>query len=566
MFHGTLTVVSRVNAGAEGELRAALRALDEAIQARAPHPLRGIEELYFAHWGISGSTTPDASPTASGERLLLFGADVRLSDSLHGLAQRRAAVTLLVDRLAAQDPKTVQLFDALYSHCEGYPDRGLRDPDQVKHYLLAHAVPYNTRHVDFAYRVAAVPEIRELVHVRERVEDYLNDPHRASFLGLLSPPSIRGSLLEHVGPHLAPVMGSGWRRALDAALRTAALATLTYLPLDTPLRLLFELKQRLTPPRKTVERVTVPDWLREQIEARQGPVQNSMILVSDAPDTWWGRLRQVFFMALVNWRLKRNVVGLNDIRTIHMARWALFTQGSRRRLIFMVTYDESWESYIDAFVDHEDVNTFLKLIWSGATGFPSGLPFVEPFKQWIRSVQCPTQAYYSAFLHGGEHPQPFALTDLHELSELRRVLAARASPGVEDEATHRALSAYLEQGRFPYQDKLLSPRQALGVLWAQLRTALHLPIPISRSAPHATATQMDLVDAPPLARGHRPEASPAPTPPAEAGRRSGPRRVWLQAHGGRHLPGPEARGRRPGTSVAAGDPEGRAHDSGSDPT
>ena len=563
MFHGTLTVITKIRPDAVEDLRLALKRLDQSIQAREPHPLREIDELYFAHWGISGDAPPCDPPST--DCYLLFGADLRLTRSLHGREQLRAAVTLLVDRIAAQAPGVAAVFDALYTHCEDYPLQGMSDPERVKQYLITHAAPYNTRHIDFAYRVATVPDIRELTTARARVEGYLNERHRFPFLERWGEASVRGALREQFDARFTRVSDSEWRRSLSAALRTAALATLTYFPLDAPLRMLFQLKNRLARPRKTVEHVTVPDSLRERIEARQGPVQNSMILVSDVPGSWLGRFRQWFFMTLINWRLQRNVVGLNDIRTIHFARWALFQRGTRRQLLFMVTYDESWESYIDAFVDHEDVNTFLKLIWRGTKGFPSGLPFVAPFKQWIRSVQCPSLVHYSAFLHGGERPQPFALTDLHELSELRRVLATEGARGVEAEASQRALEVFLQEGRFPYQDKLLSPRQSAALLWGQLRTALRPLFTSSRSVPHATAAPMDLVPARTAPRGHRSEGS-APYATGEAGRRPGTHRVWLQTHGGRHLPAAQARGRRTGTSVAARDPEGRAHDGGTDPS
>lgn len=489
MHHGTLTVVTALRPDAVEDARRALEELSRAIQARAPHPFRNIPELYFAHWGIGGDEFREGRPPEAHEdRCLLMGADLRLEHSLRGRKQMRAAVDLLVDRLAAQPSRLRAMFDALYSHCEDYPARGLGSSLLVKHYLLAHAVPYNTRHIDFAYRVASVEDVRELVALRTRVEECLNEPSRERWVERSGAEGVLRALRHRLAPSLSRLSGPVWQHELRAALRTAALTTLAYLPVDVPLRLLLRLKNRFARPRTTHTGLTVePDAVREGIEARQGPVQNSMILVTAVPEHWLGALRQRFFMALINWRLLRNVVGLNDTRTIHIARWALFKQGARRQLLFMVTYDESWEAYMDTFLDHEDMSSFLKLIWSGSRGFPSGLPFVEPFKRWVRCVQCPTQAHYSAFLHAGARPQPFALTDLQEFFALRRVLSPDSTARREVAAEQRALDAFLEQGRLPYQDKCLSPRQATRLLWEQRHPSPPVSLPTHRSEDHVTA-------------------------------------------------------------------------------
>lgn len=567
MFHGTLSIITKIRPEAVEGLTSTLRELDRTIQARQAHPLRGIPALYFAHWGILGGAPWDGPPAGPREECyLLFGADLRLSASLHGRRQLRAALELLVDALAAQSSLTGDTtFDELYAHCEGYPAAGLARPEQIKEYLLKHAVPYNTRHVDFAYRVASVPAIREMQAVRTEAEAYLNNPYRRPFLERLETSSVYDDLRGHLGPHLARVTTPEWERNQRAALLEAALATLTYLLVDKPLRLLVQLKNRLARPRQTVEHVTSPDALREQIEARQGPVQNSMILVTDVPDGALGRLQQRFFMGLVNWRLKRNLVGMNDMRVIHFARWAVFQRGAKRQLLFIVTYDESWEAYIDAFVDHADVSNFLKLIWGGSKGFPSGQPFVEPFKEWIRGVQCPTLVHYSALLHGEGSPTAVAVTDLHESLELRRLLAVKDSGRPENEPMRRALNAYLEQGRFPYQEKLLSLRHAVSLVQERLRsTHRHSTHPLHRRIPHVTDRKLGILRAQIPLRSRRSEGSPSPVA-REAGRRPGAHRPWLQAHGGRRLPAVEDPGRGFVPRLAPGDPERGTHDGGGDP-
>lgn len=507
MRHGTLTVITKIHPEAIGSLTAFLKGLDRTIQAREPHPFQAIEELYFAHWGISAGVPWDGQQPAPPEDCyLIFAADLRLSDALRGQKQVHAALTLLVDRLCLHAARTGdKTFDALYGHCEGYPASGLNEPEAVQAYLKRHAVVCRSRHVDFAYRAATVPGIRMLADVRAQAEQYLNDRHRVPFLERMGAASVHAALREHLSPRLQAVSTPQWEQSLGSSLLEAALATLSFLLVDPPLHLLIQLKNRFQKPSKTEATVTSPDASREAFEMRQGPIQNSMILVTDLPPTFVGKLRQRFIMRLVNWRLKRNLVGLNDIRAIHCARWVLFRRGTKRQLLFVVTYDDSWEAYIDSFVDQEDVSAFLKLIWEGSPGFPPGQPFVEPFKEWIRSVQCPTQAYYSAFLHGEASPAPLALTDLHEFLALRQALT-------ETSPERQALETFLEQGRFPYPEKFLSPRQAASLLLNRALSPLRFKSTPFRSNSHGIPRTMALPRAPGAGITRAPQPSPTASP------------------------------------------------------
>ncbi|SET72999.1 hypothetical protein [Stigmatella erecta] len=514
MRHGTLTVVTKIHPEAIGSLTAFLKELDRTIQAREPHPFQAIEDLYFAHWGISAGVPWDGQQPAPPEDCyLIFAADLRLSDTLHGKKQVRAALTLLVDQLCLHAARTGdQTFDALYGHCEGYPASGLNEPEAVQAYLQRHAVACNSRHVDFAYRAATSSGIRMLADMRTQAEHYLNDRHRAPFLERMEAASVHAALREHLSPRLRAVSTPRWEQSMLSSRLEAALATLSFLPIDPPLGLLIQLKNRLQRPPRTAAPITSPDASREACEARQGPIQNSMILVTDLPPTRAGKLRQRLIMRLVNWRLKRNLVGLNDIRAIHFARWVLIQRGTKRQLLFVVTYDDSWEAYIDSFVDQEDVSAFLKLIWGGSPGFPPGLPFVEPFKAWIRSVQCPTLAHYSAFLHGEAPPAPLALTDLHEFLSLRQALAQENLASPETGPERQALETFLEQGRFPYPEKFLGPRQAASLLLNRALSPFRLKPTTSRSTAHVIPRKMAVLRAPGTGATRPSRSSPAASP------------------------------------------------------
>jgi hypothetical protein len=481
MFNGTLTLITRIRPEAVEALANLLRVMDHRIEAGEPHPFDGMDSVHFAHWAILG-LPPGATPARlpAGKCYLLLGADLCLVGDPPARARLAAIVEQLVDGLAARrTTHGVVLFDALYRHCEGYPEAGLSQPSAVKEYLLRNAVNYTARHVDFAYRVTTVQGVRDIMRLRGDTERFLDAPSLRPGLENHSPLEVHRALRYHVAGHAALLTAREWDRRLAAARFKAARSTALLALPGLVLKLVITGAEKLRKKRVAPERPVVPDAVREEIEARQYPVQNSMILVTAIPDRWLARLKQRFFLRLVNLRLQRNVVGLNDIRTIHFARWVAFERGGEKQLLFMVTYDESWDAYIDSFIDNEDVSSFLKAIWSPTKGFPLSKPFVEPFKQWIRSVQCPTRAWYSAYRHG-KTPLPvgtaagISVTDLHEALQLRRVLARESLRGLRNLRERWAMRTYLEQGRFPYEKKLMGAGEVAFHILATLLSRLRL--------------------------------------------------------------------------------------------
>jgi len=462
MFNGTLTLITQVLPESVEALARLLQGMDQRIEAGEPHPFDGMEIVHFAHWAILG-LPPRGAPNArpAGKCYLLLGADLCLPGDPPRRARLEATVEQFVAALAARRASPgVALFDELYRHCVGYPTAGLSQPRAVKEYLLCNAVDYLARHVDFAYRVTTVKGVREIMRLRGDAERFLDAPSLRPRLEDLSPSQVHEALRYHVAENASLLSDPDWDRRLAAARFKAARSTALLALPGIALALVLKAAAKLRRKRPPSERIVVPDAAREEIEAREYPVQNSMILVTAIPDGWLARHKQRFFLRLVNLRLQRNVVGLNDIRTIHCARWVPFDRDGEKQLIFMVAYDESWDAYIDSFVDNEDVCAFLKAIWSPTRGFPQSKPFVEPFKQWIRSVQCPTRAWYSAYRHG-KTPLPvgtaagISVTDLHEALQLRRVLARESLRGLRNLRERGAMKTYLEQGRFPFQQKLM---------------------------------------------------------------------------------------------------------------
>ncbi|MDY7231485.1 hypothetical protein [Hyalangium rubrum] len=468
IFNGTLTLITQVKPEAVEPLAALLRQLDQEMRTQEAHPFDGLEAIHFAHWSILE------------HRYLLFGADLCLEGAPPGKKARlQACVEQFVATLAKpRNADCAATFDTLYSHCVDYPGPLQSHPGKVTDYLRLNAVDYTARHVDFAYRVAPVRGIREIMKLRSAVEQHLDTPSLGSRPEQLEPrqvhETLRGKLEKLLSGELSDVR---WERDLAAAQFEAASIRLGYLVPGFLLGLVVNALERLRKKEHTREYPEVSDRTRREIEARQQPVQNSMILITAIPESWFARKKQRFFLKLINLRLQRNVVGLNDIRTIHFARWLTFERNGQRRLIFMVAYDESWDAYIDSFIDNDDVSRFLKAIWSPTKGFPQGIPFVEPFKEWIRSVQSPTLAWYSAYRHGktrlhADTSVGISVTDLHEALQLRRVLTRPSLHGLGNTLARHMLKTFLEQGRFPFQKKLMSVGESSYLVLAVLLSRL----------------------------------------------------------------------------------------------
>ncbi|MCD2322760.1 hypothetical protein LQ953_01875 [Sphingomonas sp. IC-56] len=91
---------------------------------------------------------------------------------------------------------------------------------------------------------------------------------------------------------------------------------------------------------------------------------------------------------------------LGSMRTIHFAHWARVNNGSR--LMFFSNFDQTWESYLDDFI--EKAHAGLTLAWSCGVGFPptrflvkDGASHGSQFKQWARHSMTVSRFWYSAY-------------------------------------------------------------------------------------------------------------------------------------------------------------------------
>lgn len=91
---------------------------------------------------------------------------------------------------------------------------------------------------------------------------------------------------------------------------------------------------------------------------------------------------------------------LGSMRTVHFAHWAFVNNGSR--LMFFSNFDQSWESYLDDFIEKAHVG--LTLAWGCGVGFPptrfliqDGASHGRKFKAWARHSMAVSRFWYSAY-------------------------------------------------------------------------------------------------------------------------------------------------------------------------
>ncbi|WP_163864600.1 hypothetical protein [Myxococcus eversor] len=504
MRHGTSTVITRVLPGK----REALDDLLSSVAKARRELFEGVPGLHFARW-----TVVDLGPKAAPARdpRLIFGADAVLDTrSTKAEALDREVLRALVhwwSTLHQRGAQAAHLFDALYRNCAGYPEAGLAEPEAVEDYLVHHRAPAVTRHVDFAYRFQSPEDLRASVDALRAVNEHLDAraPQLEETPWTGRPrqmPDLHHELRDVARAAAPGLEDSGWKERLATARDSAAASTLTYAVYRYAWALpgIYLLKARMWLHARKHPDARPISWPAHGMgdapaipPVSDAMVQNPMVHVArivDAPGTL--ALAQLALRS-VNLRLKRYVVGLNHVQTIHCARWLVYSDEDGRgphHLIFFSNYDDTWESYIDAFVDHADVRGFLELIWSKTEGFPAKtrgidptmpkerLP-VEPFKHWLRAHEVPTRVWYSAALDGTPRQRHSVLL-LHNALRLRELLTReRMDQPLKDRGARKALAAFMSRGACDAGRPLLRPLalivHSLSALLAPLRQGRREP-------------------------------------------------------------------------------------------
>jgi hypothetical protein len=109
----------------------------------------------------------------------------------------------------------------------------------------------------------------------------------------------------------------------------------------------------------------------------------------------------IFVLAAIDYSTRHifNRGRLARVTSIQFARWVFLDD--KRRVIFASNYDGSLESYMDDFINK--VGFGLNIVFSNGIGYPrtnwlvlDGAKDEQPFKEYLRRHQMPTQVWYNA--------------------------------------------------------------------------------------------------------------------------------------------------------------------------
>ncbi|HLL52098.1 MAG TPA: hypothetical protein VK447_01045 [Myxococcaceae bacterium] len=470
MQHGTLTIVTKIQNHARDEVQRCLDRIDQALMSPSSNFFQRMPGLHFARWGII-TLTPPGAEEAGGGPSLYFGADFGSSTGCDADAIEAEFIDQLVDAGG-------ELVRQLYEAARGRPSSAA----ELKEYLKQEGwrrKPRDgrgfARNVSFVYRAATAESLQQLLQLREAVEEILDDPALRRVSGQRLLDEVHGRVQRRF-PGLFDPEDATFQRMdglLREARRDAALATLRYLP-DVALlggvRVRAELVKRLRHMLEQFPNAYQRQWAQERTRTRAllesvrstargcarkkaGPcVQMPMLLVTPFGSDPKGRKKSGWLMKSLNLRLRRYLVGLNLIESIHCARWVAFEQDGLHWLLFSVTFDGSFDSYIDSFVENPEVGRFLGYLWGKADTFP-GLDSPEAFKAWIEQGLARSQVTYSAYADRGD----YSVDDLRRALRLWTALTRKEQPAYAQDAIR-----FLQTGRFPPEPILVPIRELVG--------------------------------------------------------------------------------------------------------
>ncbi len=88
----------------------------------------------------------------------------------------------------------------------------------------------------------------------------------------------------------------------------------------------------------------------------------------------------------------RTPMGLNQVATIHFARWVVINEGSD--LLFCANYDTSLDQYLSDFMIIANTKhaPYMDMIWGNCVDYPGSEP--TTFIKWARSWLVPTTLFF----------------------------------------------------------------------------------------------------------------------------------------------------------------------------
>ncbi|NKQ51308.1 hypothetical protein HFP15_00240 [Amycolatopsis sp. K13G38] len=375
-----LTIRAPLAAGRAGDVPGLLDELRKSVELDGG-PFRDLSGVHFARmFPLPPETAGDGN-----------------APTLVYMAELDAPVRAHLRELAAV---RADALSSLFGLCEGYPDTGTLE-ERVR-WLGRHRIDPAATYVHRVGR--GLSQIREEARLRERIEDFLDDPGQdwSGATGVELHRAIRGFVAAHrdlswaLRPQPRPGLAFRTRETVHRLVLPAAVPVLLpALPLWAVL--IRRLEQRDEPERVRVGRDRLEALTRQEDVLTQNPFTATGFVKP-------GLVRRATLRTVLTGLdyFNRHVYATDNlagVRTIHFARWVYIDQG--RRLIFASNYDGSLESYMDDFIDK--LAPGLNAVFSNGVGYPAtrwllwgGARDEQAFKSYLRSHQLPS-VWYSAY-------------------------------------------------------------------------------------------------------------------------------------------------------------------------
>jgi hypothetical protein len=420
-----LNVVAAVR---EGNLALLDKVLDE-VSSQTLHAMRGekatdalidfgaLASLHYARWVIiPGRGDPYQSPGGGsaprGPDMLALNAWFDGPEN-EARTNEKDARSEFVRALVATGRRAL---DALYAHCEGYPEGA--DDVRIVEYLLARHVPASA--LFFGSSGRSCRQILDEAALARAVRQIIDDLRAEG--PLPSAPAVRLRVIAKLGktPLAFPPQERDWAALIPRGLLLLLLLLLLLPAVIVALVWLLFLE--------ATDRVFVPVFSKDEREhveqttrAEDLFFQNALSNVVEVKGGWFRRqlLRLVLFGidALAKYYFVHGVLG--QIASIHAADWYLLDGGGR--LAFVSNYDSSWESYLGDFIDQ--ASSGLTAVWSNTSGYPrthflafAGSSAGDRFKAWSHHIQVRTRVWYAAY-------PLLSIVEINDATLIRRGLA-----------------------------------------------------------------------------------------------------------------------------------------------
>jgi hypothetical protein len=364
-------------------------------------PFAALPRTHFARFVVLDATEGPDGPI---EPQLLYMADVDEP------AEAGSALEYCLEELVEVGGTGL---DRIFGACVGYPPSSRPTPPERLAFLREHSVDAAAAYVNTIGR--SVRQIRQEDELRIAIRSFLDE--RGAELVDLDPGDVRHAIQDVVraraelswalAPPPSPSLTDRVRETADLIALPVGLLALS--PVLVPALPLFALALRRREAREPAPHVAPSRELVLRLaEQEDHGAQNQFNAVGSAGIGFVkpGIVRRITADVVLRGasfavRHVYNHANLAGVKTIHSARW-VFIDDRRRRLIFASNYDGSLEAYNDDFVDK--VWWGLNAVFSNGTGFPStrwlffgGARQEQPFKDYLRGRQLPSQVWYSAY-------------------------------------------------------------------------------------------------------------------------------------------------------------------------